>query len=131
MNDSLGPILALIIALGFYLFIAYCLFRIAEKTNTPDRWMAWVPIIQIFLLLKIARKPAWWFLGFLIPLVNLIVVVIVWMEIAIAVNKPNWLGVLMLIPFFNLAIIVYLAFSSMPQIPETQIPTTPPSIPSA
>lgn len=94
--------------MGFLLFIAvyayyaYTLQVIAQKTNTKDSWWAWVPIANAFLMLRIAKKPAWWILLFLVPLLNVVIMVVVWWKIAETRNKPGWLGILMIIPMLNL-----------------------------
>lgn len=101
----------LVFALAMYLYTALCLQTIARKTNTADSWLAWIPIANLILMLKIARKPLWWILLCLIPLVNVVIMVIVWMEIAKARNKPQWWGILMLVPVANLIAPGYLAFA--------------------
>lgn len=95
-----------------YAYFAFCLQMIAGKTgNTEDSWMAWIPIVNIYLLCKMAGMPGWWVLLFFIPLVNIVIIVLVWMEIASALGKSNLLGLLMIIPFVNLIVLGYLAFS--------------------
>jgi len=94
-----------------YVYFALCLMMIAKKTDTSNAWMAWIPILNAFLMLMIAKKPLWWFILLLIPFVNIVIGIIVWMAIAEARGKPNWLGILMIIPFVNLIIPGYLAFS--------------------
>ena len=84
---------------------------IAKKTHTPNDWMAWIPIVNFFLLLKIAGKPAWWFLLMFLPLVNLVIAIIIWMNVAEKCHKPRWVGLLLLVPFINILIPGYLAFS--------------------
>lgn len=101
----------LVVVLGFYVYLALCLMTIARKTNTPNGWMAWIPIVNVFLLLMIAQKPLWWFLLCLIPLVNIVIFIIVWMGVAKAVNKPEWWGILMIVPLVNLIVPGYLAFA--------------------
>lgn len=101
----------LIFALAMYVYIALALQTIAQKTNTENPWLAWIPIINIVLMLNIAKKPVWWFLLFLIPLVNIVIAIIVWMGIAEARNKPNWWGILMIVPVANLIVPGYLAWS--------------------
>jgi hypothetical protein len=51
----------------FYVYTALALMTIATKTNTPNGWLAWIPIANIILMLNIARKPIWWIVLFLIP----------------------------------------------------------------
>jgi Family of unknown function (DUF5684) len=94
-----------------YGYVALALMTIATKTNTPNGWLAWIPIANIFLMFNIAGKPAWWFILILIPLVNIVIAIIVWMAIAEARHKPNWLGILMIVPVINIIVPGYLAWS--------------------
>lgn len=98
--------------LAAYIYVAYCLQRIANKTMTPKSWFAWIPLLNVFLVLKIASKPYWWLVLLVIPLVNIIVVISIWMDIAQKIKKPTWLGVLMILPGINAIILGYMAFSS-------------------
>jgi len=101
----------LIFAAAAYIYMAICLQTIAKKTNTPDAWLAWIPIANGILMLNIAHKPIWWIVLMLIPLVNIVIAVIVWMEIAKARGKPEWWGILMIVPVANLIAPAYLAFA--------------------
>ncbi|MGB7055620.1 MAG: DUF5684 domain-containing protein [bacterium] len=94
-----------------YIYYAICLMIIANKTNTPNSWLAWIPIANIYLMCKVAGKPGWWVILFFIPFVNIVIAIIVWMKVAEARKKPGWVGILMIIPFVNLIIPGYLAFS--------------------
>ncbi len=100
-----------IIIAVFYIYMAICLQTIAKKTNTANAWFAWIPILNIILMLAVAKKPIWWIILLLIPFVNIIIAIIVWMGIAEARGKPNWLGILMILPVANIIIPGYLAFS--------------------
>jgi uncharacterized protein DUF5684 len=108
-----GALLVVLVVffLGFYLYMALALQTIATKTGTANAWLAWIPIVNLFLLLSVAKKPMWWFILFLIPLVNLIVGIMVWMAVAETRGKPNWWGILMIVPLVNLAVPGYLAWS--------------------
>ncbi len=97
--------------LAVYTWFALCLYLIANKTGTPDAWLAWIPFANLYLMCRVAGLSGWWAILFFIPLVNLILVVVVWTNIARASNKPSWLGILMLIPLVNLVIPGVLAFS--------------------
>jgi hypothetical protein len=94
-----------------YIWMAICLMNIAKKTNTPNAWLAWIPFANLYLMCVIAGKPGWWLILLLIPFLNIIIGIIVWMGIAKARGKPDWIGILMIIPFVNLIIPGYLAFS--------------------
>jgi hypothetical protein len=97
--------------LVMYVYHALALQTIATKTNTENPWFAWIPIANLILMLNIAKKPIWWILLFLIPLVNIAIIIIVWMGIAEARNKPNWWGILLIVPGVNLIVPGYLAWS--------------------
>jgi hypothetical protein len=94
-----------------YIFIALAVQTIAQKTGTPNPWLAWIPIVNIILLLNIAKKPLWWILLLLIPVVNIFVSVIVWMAVAEVRKKPSWWGILTIIPIANFVAIGYLAWA--------------------
>lgn len=94
-----------------YVYFAICLQVIAKKTNTPNGWFAWIPILNLILMIQIAQKPIWWIIMFFIPLVNIVFGVIVWMAIAERRGKPNWVGILILVPVIDIAVPGYLAFS--------------------
>jgi len=114
-----------IIGLAVYIYYAICLMKIAKKTNTANGWFAWIPILNVVLMIKIAKKPMWWIalfiglfilcvipiLGFLAAIASMVLMIILWMKIAEAVGKPGWWGILMIVPIANLIIPGILAFS--------------------
>jgi hypothetical protein len=104
-------IVFLIVGLAAYIYFGLALQTIAQKTGTQNAWLAWIPLINVFLMLDIAKKPMWWFLLFLIPIVNLVMGVIVWMGVATARKKPEWWGILSIVPLVNLVVPGYLAWS--------------------
>lgn len=112
-TGAVGAILVVywLFSIACYVYMAIALMMIAKKTNTPNVWMAWVPIANIILMLQIAKKPIWWIILLLVPLVNVIIAIIVWMKIAEARGKPNWWGILLIVPGVNLIVPGYLAFS--------------------
>lgn len=108
-----GAMLTVILVFSavMYVYVSLALMTIANKTGTPNGWLAWIPIANIVLMLMIAKKPIWWILLFLIPLVNIVMAIIVWMGVAEARNKPSWWGILMIVPGVNLIVPGYLAWA--------------------
>jgi len=100
-----------ILMLVGYVYVAFSLQVIAKKTNTANGWFAWIPLLNIILMVQISGKPMWWVVLCLIPLVNLVIMIILWMEIAKKVNKPTWWGLLLLVPGINIIVPGYLAFA--------------------
>lgn len=101
----------LIFFLAFYVYTALALQTIAQKTNTENGWLAWIPIANVILMLNIAKKPIWWIVLCLIPLVSIVMFILIWMGIAEARNKPNWWGIMVIVPFMNIIMPGYLAWS--------------------
>lgn len=100
-----------LLILIMYAYLAYCLQIIASKTQTENGWLAWIPIVNFFLMCKVANRPIWWALLIFIPFVNIFILIALWMAIAAARNKPVWLGIFIIIPLANLILSSYLAFS--------------------
>ena len=101
----------LVIFAAIYVYFALALVTIAKKTNTENAWWGWVPILQIILMLNIAKKPVWWIILLLVPLVNLIIGIMVWMAVAEARGKPSWWGILLIVPVLGVIVPGYLAWS--------------------
>ena len=113
MNGELfGAMISLVFMVAIYGFFAICLQTIAKKTGTENPWMAWVPLLNIILLLTIAKKPMWWVVLFFIPIVNFVAAILIMMSVAEQREKPSWVGALVVVPFFGTLVIPYLAFSS-------------------
>jgi Family of unknown function (DUF5684) len=101
----------LVFILAAYIYVALALQTIANKTNTENAWLAWIPIVNVILMCNIARKPVWWIILCLIPLVNIVIFIILWMGIAEARNKPSWWGILLIVPLVGIIVPGYLAWS--------------------
>ena len=74
------------------------MWKTFTKAGEPG-WAAIVPIYNVIILLKIADKPVWWVLLFLIPFVNIVIMLIVSIEVAKYFGKSAGFGVgLFLLP---------------------------------
>lgn len=106
----------LAIAFGV-LYVLFCipLMHIAGKVGLSP-WMAWIPIIQILLMLRMGEKGIFWFLLLLIPIVNIFAFMLIWIRIAYLLRQPSWLGILMVIPGVNILVIWYLDIASEPEV---------------
>lgn len=84
--------------IGVILYIAIIVFLIASVWKTFTKagqpgWASIVPIYNIIVMLKIAGRPAWWFLLFLIPVVSIIIAFIVMIDIAKSFGKGAGFGI--------------------------------------
>jgi len=109
-----GPTLmyaALGVTLLLYLFHCYCCMLICLKTGRPPGLLIWLPVLQLYPLLRAAGMSGWWFLAYFVPVLNLLPLVLWPLKIAKARGKSVWVGVMLLLPVTNLLAFLYLAFS--------------------
>jgi hypothetical protein len=104
-------IVVMAVALGFYLFQCYCFMLICQKTGNPPGVLVWIPVLQIFPLLRAAGMSGWWFVGFLVPVVSLVASVLWAVNISKARGKSGWVALFVILPVTYPFAILYLAFS--------------------
>ena len=97
-----------------YVFLAWCFARLAVRRGMPFTssfiW-ALIPIANIFLMIKLAEKPMWWFVLLLIPIVNFVVIIMMWMSICEHLGRPGWWGIMIaLVPIANIVFFLMLVF---------------------
>ncbi len=124
-NSEIGAV-TWFIMIAVYLYFGYAQYKIAQKTGHSSPWWSFIPILNVVQWVQMANKPMWWFLFCLVPIVNVIVMAILWMEIAKAVNKPPFWGILMLLPFIGFIAIGVLGFSGSGPSPQRVSPTPQP-----
>jgi hypothetical protein len=82
----------LLVVLVVILFYVVASWKLFSKAGVPG-WGAIVPIYNIYLWCKIAGRPGWWVLLFIVPLVNVIVHLIVSLDVAKSFAKSGAFGV--------------------------------------
>jgi hypothetical protein len=102
----------MILVIIVYVIVALSLMKIAKRTGTENAWFAWIPILNLILMLQIAKRPMWWLVFFLVPFINIVGIVlqfVIWVDIAKLLGKSAVIGILAgLIPII---FVPYLAFS--------------------
>ena len=114
--------IALLVYLLLYLFYSYCCLLICRKTGHPPGILVWLPFFKLFPMLRAAGMSGWWFLAFLVPVLNLVPLMLWPLKIAKARGKSVWVGVLLLLPGINLFAFLYLAFSNSAAADEDEGP---------
>lgn len=120
MAAILGTILVvgLVVGLALYIYMAWALMTIGKKLNVEPTWLAWIPIVNLFYVPKLAGYE--WYYGFLwllgmVPILGFLVspaLTIWWFwKISEARKKEGWMGILMIIPIANLVVLGILAWS--------------------
>lgn len=85
-------IIGLILYLAFIVVIIAGIWKTFEKAGQPG-WAAIVPFYNIYVMTQIAKKPGWWLLLFLIPIVSIVIAFILMIEIAKNFGKGAGFGV--------------------------------------
>ncbi len=86
-------------ALLFWLAVAVVIiiggWKVFEKAGQPA-WAILIPFYNAYIMLKIAGRPGWWLLLYLIPIVNLVIAIIVAIDIAKAFGQSAVFGFFLL-----------------------------------
>lgn len=100
-----------VIYLGLILFLIelFSLWAVFEKANQPG-WGAIIPIYNAVLLFRVGGQSGWWVLALLILLVNAIVGIWIWLQVAENFGR-SWLFGLGL-AFLQIIFLPILAFGS-------------------
>lgn len=77
---SPGPVFWVCYFAVIILLIA-AMWKVFSKAGQPG-WAAIIPIFNVYVMCKVAGRPGWWLILFLIPFVNLIIAIIVSVDIA-------------------------------------------------
>lgn len=73
------------------LFFIASMWKVFTKAGRPG-WAVLVPIYNLVVMLQIAGKPVWWVLLLLIPIVNIVVAIMMYIAIAQAFGKGVGFG---------------------------------------
>lgn len=85
-----------------YAFYAISIQRIARAKGLKRPWLAWVPLLGIYLAWKIAGKGVVSTVLSLVPIVNIVMYVIFCFKVSRACGKGLLYGFLQLTPVVNL-----------------------------
>jgi len=77
--------------LALLIFYIVVMWKVFTKAGLPG-WGAIVPIYNIYLTLKLAKRPGWWLLLFLVPVVNIVIAIILHFDIAKNFGKGTGFG---------------------------------------
>jgi len=96
-----------IIYLAIVVLMIVSMWKIFVKAGQPG-WAAIIPIYNIIVLLQIVRKPIWWIILCLIPLVNIVIGIILCIELAKVFGKSAGYGIgILLLSFIFLPMLAF------------------------
>jgi hypothetical protein len=90
-NGEPNPLVGIVV-LSVAILVLVSFWKVFVKAGQPG-WASLIPIYNVVVLLRIAGRPGWWLLLFLIPLVNLAVALLVSVDIAKAFGKGAGFGI--------------------------------------
>lgn len=119
-SDGLGLLMMLgaafwVIVAVAWLFFGFLQYKISQKTAAADSsWWSFIPLLNIIQMVKMADKPLWWTILMFVPIVNIVMLFLVWIPIAEQCGKSAIWGVFCVLPIFNIVGLLVLAFSENP-----------------
>lgn len=88
-----------LVMLAILVVVIAGMWKMLVKAGQPG-WAILIPIYNIIVLIQVAKKPVWWIVLFLIPIVNFIAAVLLAIEIAKNFGKASSFAIgLILLPF--------------------------------
>lgn len=75
-----------VVALALSILLLAAMWRIFTKAGEAG-WKSLIPIWNLIVLLRIAGRPAWWVILLLVPFVNIVVLIIMYVDLAKAFGK--------------------------------------------
>lgn len=103
--DAAMGAIAAVFGLIYFAVIALVIagvWKIFTKASQPG-WAAIIPIYNLVVLLNVVGRPVWWIILFIVPFVNFIVGIVVFIDLAKSFGKDTLYGIgLALLPFIFL-----------------------------
>ena len=105
--DQGASVVSIVIALIVAVVLIVAWWKIFTKAGKPG-WTALIPIYNVIVMLQVVGRPVWWIILFLIPVVNFIIGIIVFLDLAKSFGKSTGFGIGLIL--LNLIFVLILAF---------------------
>jgi len=120
----MGSSIVLGIAFLSYLLNALAYYRMAQKANVKNAWLAFIPFLQFIIFFHLIDRSAWNLLLFLVPLLNIVLVAVWHYRLFERFGAGGGVGLLVIILSFFTGVaipiyLMYLGFSSQVQYQGT------------
>lgn len=105
-NSAINTVM-LLVYLGVVVLMIASMWKVFTKAGQPG-WAAIVPIYNTYIILKIGDNPWWYLLLLLVPLVNLLVGIKMWIDVAESFGLGIWWGLgLAILPIICVPILAF------------------------
>ncbi len=96
-------VVSIVIAVIVAVVILVAWWKIFTKAGKPG-WAAIIPIYNVIVMLQVIGRPVWWIILFLIPVVNIIIEIIIFLDLAKSFGRSTGFGIglILLNPIFVL-----------------------------
>lgn len=116
----------------FYAIAVIPYWVVFTKAGQPG-WPALIPIYSTFVLLKVVGRPGWWLLLFLVPFVNIVILIMMLNDLSKSFG--HGVGFTLGLLFLSIIFIYILAFGSSTYrgpagAPDGMAPPPPPPMPT-
>ena len=107
---AVGIVIALLFIAALYVYSSLAWYTIAKKLKYKSAWLAWIPVVNVVLVLELGGFHWAWIFLLLLPVVGwlalFVLVIIATWRICVKRKYPGWFSLSMLIP--NVGGILYL-----------------------
>ena len=93
-SPAVAAVGMVVLAIELILLVLFIItyWKIFVKAGKPG-WAVLIPIYNLYILIKIVKRPGWWLLLFLIPLVNIVIALIIALDLAKVFGKDAVFGI--------------------------------------
>lgn len=104
---ALGIIVLVVVYLGFSVFVLASMWKVLAKAGQPG-WAIFIPIYNIYVLMKVAGMSGWWLLACFVPILNILVAILMVAGIARNFGKGGGFAAgLFFLPFIFYPILAF------------------------
>ncbi len=115
----------ILISLSSYIFLSLALAKIGKDLGYKEPWFAWLPILQMVMVMQLGEKSPWWLL---VPFVGQIMTIIAIMRVTEKRGYDQLLGLIVLTGIGSYILFYLLAWKPKDDIasttPTSEIETT-------
>jgi len=109
----------LLVLFAFAILVIAAMWKVFTKAGEAG-WKSIIPILNAYVLIKIAGRPGWWVVLYLIPIVNFVIMIIVMIDLAKSFGKGTGFGLGLV--FLPMIFLMILGFGSATYIGPGGVP---------